>query len=301
MNKGFIYIAFTALVFSSLEIVGKMLSATINPYQITFLRFLIGGAILLPFAVKELKRKELILKFDDIAFFTLTGFINIVISMSLIQLSLLYTKASITAAIFSTNSVFTIPLAWLILKEKLTGKMLVSIVVSILGILFIFNPFALSPDLKGIGLAIAAAVAFSLFGVISKTRIEKYGGLVLNSFSFIIGDILLLLFLLYFGNPITAGITYGNIGHILYLSIFVTALGYLSYFEAMKLTSAITTSMVFLIKPALAPLLSFLILGEILKVNALLGIALIIVGAVTAFLKPNAKSNQPSAEPDTIE
>jgi drug/metabolite transporter (DMT)-like permease len=163
--------------------------------------------------------------------------------------------------------------------------MLISVLISILGILFIFNPFSLNPDIKGILLAIASAVTFSLYGVISKTRINKYGGLILNCFSFIIGDIILLLCLLGVKKPILTGITSTNIWHILYLGIFVTALGYLSYFEAMKLTSAITASMVFLIKPALAPILSFLILGEIIKINTMLGIACIILGALIVFFQ----------------
>lgn len=285
MNKGFLYIVFTVLAFSTLEIVGKMIATTINPFQLTFLRFFIGGMILLPFAIAELKKKKLTLKLNDFIFFSLTGLINIVISMSFLQLSILNTKASIAAVIFSTNSIFTIPLAFIILKEKLSVRMLISVLISILGILFIFNPFSSNPDIKGILLAIASAVTFSLYGVISKTRINKYGGLVLNCFSFIIGDIILLFCLLGVKNPILTGITSTNIWHILYLGIFVTALGYLSYFEAMKLTSAITASMVFLIKPALAPILSFLILGEIIKVNTMLGIACIILGALIVFFQ----------------
>lgn len=298
MNRGIFYIIFTALVFSTLEIVGKMLSTSINPFQLTFLRFLIGGLILLPFALREVKARKLILKLNDFMFFTFIGLINIVISMPFLQLAILNTKASIAAVIFCTNTVFTIPLAYLVLKEKLGKRMLISLLVSILGILFIFNPFSLTPDIKGILLAIAAAISFSLYSVVSKTRIKRYGGLILNSFSFIIGDALLLICLLFAKVPITSGVDSTNMWHILYLGIFVTGLGYLSYFAAMKHTSAITTSMVFFIKPALAPLLSLIILGESIKWNAVAGIVCIVSGALIVFVQ--GKQKQEPAQPSGV-
>jgi len=289
LNKGYIYILITALAFSTMEIVGKMISAQIDPLQMTFIRFLIGGLFLLPFALKELKKRNMKLTLEDFLFFALTGTIGIVISMSFFQLAILNTKASIVAVIFSTNSVFTIPFAYIFLKEKLNKRMFLALIISIVGIILIFNPFSVTPDVKGIFLAFIAAVTFALYGVISKIRIEKYGGLILNSFSFIIGDMILLLVLLYFDVPIIGGINQGNILHILYLGVFVTGIGYLCYFEAMKHTSAITASMVFFIKPALAPLLSFIILSETIKLNALIGIVCIIIGALIIFTQNRQK------------
>lgn len=292
MNKGYFYILVTALAFSTMEIVGKMIATEINPFQITLIRFLIGGMLLLPFAVWEVRKREMALKLKDYGFFLLSGFLSIVVSMSFFQLAVLHTKASIVAVIFSTNPVFTIPFACLILKEKLHRKTVLSLVASISGILLIFNPFSSSPDIKGIFFAVVAAVTFSLYTVINKTRIEKYGGLVLNCFSFLMGDALLLLFLLYYRIPVLAGVGSGNIWHLLYLGIFVTGVGYWCYFEGMKKTSAITASMVFFIKPALAPVLSLLLLGESIKVNTGLGILCIISGALITLIPklPKAQS-----------
>ena len=59
----------------------------------------------------------------------------------------------------------------------------------------------------------------------------------------------------------------------------------MSYFEAMKHTSAITTSMVFFIKPAIAPVLSFIILKESLATNTIMGVVFIILGSFVMFLR----------------
>ncbi len=285
MNKGYIYILITAFAFSTMEIAGKMVSSQFNPFQLTFLRFAIGGLVLLPLAIREIKKRKLRLSWRDFAFFALTGIIGILISMSFFQMAILNTKASIVAVIFSTNFVFTIPFAVVFLKEKFNKRNLFAIAASILGIFLIFNPFSVNPDMKGILFALGAAVTFSLFSVTGKTRIHKYGGLILNSFSFIIGNIFLLVFLLFFKVPVFSGINSGNLIHLLYLGIFVTGIGYLCYFEAMKRTSAITASMVFFIKPALAPVLSLLILGESISLQVLAGIVCIIAASLMIFLR----------------
>lgn len=285
MKKGFIFILLTAFAFSTMEIVGKTISTQLNPFQLTFIRFFIGGLILLPFAIKEIKKRKLSLGIKDIGYFALTGTAGILVSMSFFQLAVLYTKASTVAVIFSTNSVFVIPLAWFILKEKLEKKMLIALFASILGILLIFNPFRMNPDIKGIVFSIIAAVTFALFGIIVKTGIPKYGGLVINSISFLIGDGLLLICLLFFKIPIISGIQGSNILQLLYLGIFVTGIGYLCYFEAMKRTSAITASIVFFIKPALAPILSLIILSEKITLNTVAGIICIVSASLVVFLR----------------
>jgi drug/metabolite transporter (DMT)-like permease len=278
-HKGVICIGVTTLAFSTMEITGKMISDSVHPFQMTFLRFLIGGLFLFPFAVRELKQRQLRLKAADFLFFALTGVIGIVISMCIFQTAVLYTKAAVVAVIFSSNPLFTAPLARLILKEKMGIRKWIALALSVLGIVLIFNPFSISPDIKGMALALASAVSFSLYSVISKTRVERYGGLVLNSFSFLEGSAILLIVILPLGIPVFSGIGNENITQLIYLGVFVTGIGYFCYLSAMKYTSAITASIVFFIKPALASVLSLIILQERLGFLSIAGIALIITSS----------------------
>ena len=48
MKKGILYALITAIVFVTLEPVSKLIANDVNPYAITFWRFLIGSVILLP-------------------------------------------------------------------------------------------------------------------------------------------------------------------------------------------------------------------------------------------------------------
>ena len=108
MKKGFFYILGATLLFSSMETVLKTIAADINSVQLNLIRFLIGGLLLLPFAVKSLKRKKTVLKTRDFLFFSFTGFIGITLSMTFFQLSIVISKASLVAVLFSCNPVFVI-------------------------------------------------------------------------------------------------------------------------------------------------------------------------------------------------
>jgi drug/metabolite transporter (DMT)-like permease len=85
------------------------------------------------------------------------------------------------------------------------------------------------------------------------------------------------------GGSLISGITPANALCLLYFGVFGTGLGFLLYFLAIEETSASTGSIVFFIKPALAPLLACLLLGERIAPNVLLGIALVITGTWFAF------------------
>ena len=74
--------------------------------------------------------------------------------------------------------------------------------------------------------------------------------------------------------PFFTGYTLKSLPIVLYVFLCVTGGGFASYFMAMERTSAQQTSLVFFFKPALAPVLAFLILREEIPFNMLLGILL---------------------------
>ena len=84
--------------------------------------------------------------------------------------------------------------------------------------------------------------------------------------------------------PFLTGYTAANLPIVLYIYIGVTGIGFTCYFLSMEVTSAQTTSLVFFFKPALAPLLAFLILHEAIPGNMLAGIACILCGSLASIL-----------------
>ena len=59
MKRGYLYILITTLLFSSMEVALKCIAGQLNPIQLNFSRFLVGGLVLVPLAVRELKKRGL--------------------------------------------------------------------------------------------------------------------------------------------------------------------------------------------------------------------------------------------------
>ena len=317
MKKEHLYIFSSTILFSSMEIALKLASNQFNPIQLTFLRFLIGSLILFPLAMKSLKLRKLSFNLNDLKFFMVEGFICVVVSMTLYQLAILNSKASIVAILFSCNPVFVIIFAYLIIKEKIYKKTIITLVMSMSGIICIMNPFHMTNNMYGMIYTLLSAITFALYVVIGKKESQRYGGIVLSCFSFLIGSLEMLILILLtklrfislwlsnsglkiFANvPIFDGITFTNIVSLIYISIFVTGIGYTFYFLAMEKTSAATASLVFYIKPALAPVLALLIIKEPIAVNTLLGIVLIIISSCITFM-PRKIPVEPKIDSKTV-
>lgn len=298
MKKGYLYIAIATILFSSMEIMLKNISQSFNPIQLTFERFFIGGLILLPFAIKSLKSKNESLSKEDIKQFLILGFMCVVVSMTFYQLAVNYTKASVVAVIFSCNPVFVLIFAYMLLKEEIYSHNILSLILEIIGIIIIINPLSIKLSPIGLTLTLLAAITFALYGVLGKKSTKKFGGEVVTCFSFIFGSMEMLILILIghvsfvstlltsfnldnFANvPLFTGYNISNILVVIYIYIFVTGLGYASYFKAMEETSANTSSLVFFFKPVLSPIFAFIFIGEFTPMNMIVGILFIVIGSI---------------------
>ena len=117
--SGYLYIVLCAVIFSTMEVMLKTVHGVFAPMQITCLRFLIGGILLIPFALRSMKKKGAAFTRADVGFFALTGFLCVAFSMVLYQMAVTHTKASVVAIIFSCNPIFVTVLASLLLHERI--------------------------------------------------------------------------------------------------------------------------------------------------------------------------------------
>jgi drug/metabolite transporter (DMT)-like permease len=163
--KGYVLLGITILIFSTLEVVTSTLKGLMNPLQLTFLRFIIGGVVLLPLVIK--KREKLQAK--DLLFFLGLGILNIFISMGSLQLSINMGKASTAAILISSNPIFVMLFSSLLLKEKVTFDRIACIILGIIGITLIIYKGNVGGDTAvSLTLAIIASLTFGLYTVLGK-------------------------------------------------------------------------------------------------------------------------------------
>lgn len=303
MKKAYLYIAISTLMFSSMEIALKMAGSAFNPIQLNLIRFFIGAVVLLPFALRALKQTGRKLVSADWRLFALTGLVCVIVSMSLYQLAITVDQASTVAVLFSCNPVFALLFSYLILRERMGRANLISVIISVIGLLIIVNPAHLTNGL-GLLLAIGSAVTFGLYSIISRYGSIKRGlnGLTMTCFTFFAGafELLILAWITkipaiaaglksvglsqFSAIPILVNVNMNYFWLLFFIGVCVTGGGFAFYFLAMEQTDVSTASLVFFIKPGLAPILAALILHEQILWTTIVGIVVILIGSVVTFV-----------------
>ena len=285
------YIGVKAGLYPSLIFMGVGAMTDFGPLIADPKSLLLGAAALMPFALNDLKKRDIQLTKADWGYFTLLGFLTVTLHMSLLQMAVLHMDASATSIIYSGNPVFAVALAHFILHEPLKKNHLLAIGVELVGILFILNPAHLEISLRGFLEIITATLLFATYGTLCKLRLPRLGALVITTFNMLIGG-LELLFLLMLGEIPAVGALYSGLGLEIFAGIpFFTgftlkttlllchvgigcaAIGFLLTAKITEYTSATEASFVYLVKPILATALAVVVYHEHISVNRMVGIA----------------------------
>jgi drug/metabolite transporter (DMT)-like permease len=310
---GYISILITAFIFSTMEIALKMVTGIFYPMQITLLRFLIGGIVLIPVAGSALKKRGMSLTGTDLKRFAMLGFFCVLMSMVLYQMAVVNTKASVVAVVFSGNPIFVTILAFLILGEGIYWYNIAALVLEVVGILAIVNPFHAAVSIPGVVLSVLAAVFFALYGVLGKQSSMKFSSIATTCFAFLFGSLELLIVLLlgrigpvaafyqavglkiFAHVPLITGINLNTLPHLFYICVISSAVGYVCYMMAMEYTSAKQASLVFFIKPMLAPVLALLILHEEITRSMAVAILFFLAGSLFSIVPSLLKERKTAA------
>lgn len=281
MKKAYTFVIITAFLFGTMEVACKIGGSALDPFQLTFLRFVIGGLVLLPFAVADLRKKNMRPTPKDYLILAGVGTLGIPISMVLFQIAVNSCNASTVSVIFCVNPFFTMVFAHIFTSEKIDRRKLAVLAIALIGIVLMFRPWDIQAGNTAIGmlLMILAAVFFGLYTIAGKYSVSRMGLMAQTSISFLLGAFILLIFMIVVGKPVLAHVS-ESIPIILYTGILVTGLGYFCYFKAIELADAATGSFAFFLKPAIAPVIAVIVLKESILINTVLGIVFILAASL---------------------
>ncbi len=188
---------------------------------------------------------------------------------------------SFIAIIFSSNSIFTILFAMLILKDKLTLNKVLALLLGIIGVVACAD-FSSGTNIESVLFGVFSAVSFSLYTALSQKFMKKFGGIVQTSIVFFMGSVVLLLVLLIGGADLMPSISSQSIGIMPYIGSLVTGVGYASYFKAIEKGGAIMASLAFFIKPILTPFATLFINGVVPDVKVFVAVIYIVAASYFA-------------------
>ncbi len=282
-RKGLIYFIAAVIIFSSMEVASKPLMGVIDPFLLTFYRFVIGFAVLAVFQISTKRISEIkALSKKDLIHLAGLGFLNITFSMTMLQLAIKNTTPATAAVVFSSNPLFVLGFSHILNIEKLSMKKLAGFLVGMTGVVIIALNKGLSLDL-GIVYAMLGAVSFALYTVLGKKYSNGISPITVNTVSFASGLIFSLIILLVQGNSLAipheifADKQY--LASFLYVGIVVSGISYIVFFNMLKILSASSTSLVFFLKPAVATLFSIMFYGEKISLFFIAGLFVIMIGS----------------------
>ena len=288
---GHIAALLTIVIWGTTFISTKILLVGFKPIEILFFRFVMGFLVLLVICPKRLKTSG----FKEELTFVLAGLCGICLYYLLENIALTYTLASNVGVIISVAPFFTAILAHLFMKseEKLRIQFFAGFIVAMIGIVLIsFNGQNLELNPLGDLLAIAAALVWAVYSILTK-KISSFGYPVILSTrrTFFYGILFMIpaLFFFDFQPELSRFTNMTYLFNILYLGLGASALCFVTWNFAVKELGAVKTSVYIYMVPVITVITSVLILQEKLTLLSIIGTILTLTGLFLSESKPKRK------------
>ena len=270
--KGYGEIIAASILWGTVGILAKKISGmqaqNIIFYRIVFAVIILFIVLLISGNLNKIRLKE------NKKYLILFSLLQLITMVSYF-ISILNASVSTAVLLLYTAPVYVTLISPLLLKESLTKKGIIALILSVAGIILIVDPAKLEfSRLMGILAGIAAGLSYAGQIMTSKHICATYSGYSQAFWSFAIAALVLF--------PVglaPTDIVLGNIIYLVLMAIFPTILSVSLYFNGLKTVKAQSASILGLLEPVSAVILAFLILGETISILVLTGGALILIGA----------------------
>lgn len=253
---------FQQLIAGGTHIVAKAVVRDVDAGTVTFIRTIVAAAGLL--AIVRLRSGPLRIQRRDWFWLSLLGFLGVALNQYLYLYGMKFSTAANGALLYAATPIFVLVSARVIVGERITPRKTLGITLAFVGIAIVIFERGVdfsSDYLFGNALILVAVIAWTLFTVLGKNMILKYGALRTTSAMMLTGALIFLPV----GIPSALQFPFHQLtilhwAGILYLAIGTSILGYLLWYHAL---SRIETSKVAVFtnaQPVFATILSVLFL-----------------------------------------
>jgi drug/metabolite transporter (DMT)-like permease len=272
-----------ASIWGGMYVVSKVVLEIIPPFALVTLRLILG---ILTLAVILLFRG--FPRISKIEFLQIlgVGFVGYGVSLSLQFLGTKLSTAANGSLVTSATPAFVLLFAWMLLRERITTRRLIALIVATLGVVAVIDPRTaqLDPELfLGNLFLIGAAITWALYSVLVRRVTQNIDVLLFSLIAFIGGLPVTLPAGAWEWSTLGVGeITPGVVGGVLFLGVISTALAMVLWNTAFAYLDASLASLTFFAQPVVGSLLGWLFLGEEITPLFLLGGLLIGVGLIVS-------------------
>lgn len=255
--------------------------ADVPPLTLAMLRYAIGFACLLPFALPLLRDVRAVLRSRDLLAMAALGIGQFGVLIALLNWGLLHVGAAQAALIFSLFPLLTLLLAAALGREQPSARLLAGVLLSIGGV-----AVSLLPKLQagpgagwwGEAAVLASAAIGALCSVLYRPYLQRYPTVPVSAFAMLASVLFLAVAALGEGWParvLRLGAPQWAVVAFIGVS---SAVGYFWWLYALKHESPTRVTVFLALNPVTAAVLGALLLGEALRPHLLLALMLIAAG-----------------------
>lgn len=292
-------ILFAFLVWGSFFPISRYIVADIHPLLLAFLRYLFAVVPLLPFFLVELGRSGAPSARDAGGLFLL-GMLGVTGFAVFLFYGIKLSNSMLASILNNTQPIFTTLLAPIFTSERFTGRQLRGILLGLAGMAVVvtggdFGSLASGDSmLTGNIFSLLSAICISLYYILLKKKIMRYGSVVPTFITFLSGGSILLVLALLSGADFGSLAELGPLEWVMlaYNGAVATALVYIIHNRAISVIGVIRTVRMKFLIPVFGVLLSIIFLGERAGAYVWAGMAVVIAAAWLLQL-PDGKRGDP--------
>ena len=285
----YLLLSLTSFFWSLNWVVGRALVGHVSPFALTFIRWSVAVAVMMPFAWPLIRAHWPVVRrsWKEIVWL---GFWGTGLHNAFAYVGLHYTTATNGVMLNSAIPVLIIVLGWIIYRETITRVQALGVAVSLAGVLAIVargDPAVLASLAmnKGDLIVLAGMVFWAAYTVFLRLKPAELPGLALLACCGCVG-VLLLAPLFAFEMLFLEGhveLSVGTIPALLYVGIFPSFVGYVFWNRGVAEVGPNVAGLFVHLMPPFGAFLGWLFLDERIYLFHLAGIALILAGiALTA-------------------
>jgi drug/metabolite transporter (DMT)-like permease len=286
--NAFLYLS-VVLIWGSTWLAIAMQQGQVASLISIFYRFAVAGAIMIVFMLATRRLRRFSLK--DHLFCLLQGCLIFGFNFYCVYQAAAYITSGLESVIFSMAVMFNAVNSVIFFRQKLSANILPACLLGLIGIIALFwqdlfaNEVAFD-SLKGIGLCVIGTFSFSLGNMVS-LRQQRHGLDILssNTYAMTYGAIVVAIIASVQGLSFLPDFSLRYIGSLLYLSVFGSVIAFAAYFSLIGRIGASQAAYSTLLSPLVALGLSTVYEGYQWQINAVFGLALILLGNLVMFAK----------------
>jgi drug/metabolite transporter (DMT)-like permease len=254
----------------------------ISGIDLGFLRFLVATPFMV--LILLLKKGNILIPFKEFPSLVILGLTGVSLLYIFQFTGIELTNASTSAVLINTNVIFIVILSIAFLKEKLSIKKGIGIILSFSGVIIVVFAQSINEQIEftdmfltGSIFVIFSAFCWAVYSIVGKKLIKKYDEFTVTTYAFVLGTIFYLPIVLPSISQTMQNTSFNGWIAVFYLALLCSVFGYIGWYYALKKTEASKTAIYLNLIPLFAIIMSFF-LGENPTILFILGAILIIYG-----------------------